>query len=128
MPQCHVVVTQLAVTHTGKIVVSDSRLNCVKVFSACGQLLFNYGTYGDGHGQMIEPRGVAVDCLNRIIVIDYRNRRLHILREDGLFLAYVPMSAFCRFNKAPSFVTARQDGRLLLSNREGFVKIVSLIE
>lgn len=59
--------------------------------STTGQCLSHFGSKGDGAGQFLFPRDVAVDLLNnRVIVCDTNNHRLQVFTEmEHQFLAVV---------------------------------------
>ena len=66
------------------IVVSDRNNHRVQLLDLYGTHLHTYGSYGDGEGQILRPRGVVADPTGRILMCDYSNNRVvSFLREDG---------------------------------------------
>ena len=51
------------------------------------RLVSSFGGPGSGDGELLEPRGVAVDAAGRIFVADTGNRRVQLFDADGQWLA-----------------------------------------
>ena len=58
------------------IIVSDGDNDCVKVLDMAGNLIHTYGSSGESLGHLSDPRGVCTDKAGRILVCDYKNRRV----------------------------------------------------
>lgn len=52
----------------------------VQVFSPEGEFLLKFGSNGEGNGQFNAPTGVAVDGNGNIIVADWGNSRIQVLK------------------------------------------------
>ena len=50
------------------ILITDSKAHCVLIFTSKGELMHKFGREGTGRGEFSTPKGIAVDCENRIIV------------------------------------------------------------
>ena len=72
----------IAVSHDGKIVVTESESDCVSVFGEGGELLHYFGGPGLMEGQLCRPRHVFVDDnmddKMKIYVADTQNKRVQI--------------------------------------------------
>ena len=79
----------VAVNQRGEVVVTECSEDCVSVFSQCGKKLRSFGTFGSGHGQFNEPRGVTVDSEGNILVLDTDNHRIQKFTTTGEFLTAV---------------------------------------
>ena len=53
------------------IILSDWSVHCVAIFSGRGHMIHKFGRQGDGRGEFIRPRGIALDSENRILVASY---------------------------------------------------------
>jgi DNA-binding beta-propeller fold protein YncE len=79
--------TNVALSPAGEIYVADGYGNaCVHKFSAGGQLLFSWGTPGNGPGQFHVPHGIAVDRHGTVFVADRENCRIQVFSPTGEFL------------------------------------------
>jgi hypothetical protein len=77
----------LAFLPNGDFLLGDGYQNGRIVrYNAEGELLYEFGSVGDGPGQFDLIHGVAVDRDNRIYVSDRRNHRIQIFTEDGTLL------------------------------------------
>lgn len=70
------------------IAVADSGNHRIQIFDHQGQLRFVFGSFGQGHGQLAYPSGVAIADNGDIIVADSFNHRVVRYREDGTVLGY----------------------------------------
>lgn len=85
-----VAVTQQCQQSEHKLVVTDGEKHCVFVFEPGGKELLSFGEKGSDLGQFCNPRGVAVDCNNNIILVaDSGNCRIQKFTIDGCFVATV---------------------------------------
>ena len=75
-----------AVCHQDKFFVSYPAARCVKTFNNDGGFLYDIGNENAGKGQLIEPRGLAVDAFGNLIVCDAKNKNLNIFKLGGKFL------------------------------------------
>jgi sugar lactone lactonase YvrE len=55
-------------------------------FSKDGKLIKEWGTYGDGPGQLNQPHALAFDSRGRLFVGDRGNNRIVIFDQDGKYL------------------------------------------
>ena len=79
----------VAINQRGEVVVTESGVHCVSVFSPSGEKLRSFGTRGSGQGQFDIPYGVAVGGEGNILVADFRNDRIQKFTAEGQFLAAV---------------------------------------
>ena len=93
-----------AVYHQDRFFVSDTKANCIKVFSMEGKFLYNIGSEGSDDGQLNRPIGLAIDKFNNLIVCDNGNRRLQIFRLDGKFVSKIEKQCL-KDVRAPWFVS-----------------------
>ena len=78
--------TDLAIASTGELFVSDGYGNArVHKYSAEGELLKSWGTWGDGPGQFALSHCVRIDKHDRVWVCDRENDRIQIFDLDGNF-------------------------------------------
>ena len=77
----------VAINQRGEVVVTESGVNCVSVFSPTGTHLKSFGQYGADNGELNYPHGVAVDGQGNILVADCENHRIQKFTMDGKFLA-----------------------------------------
>lgn len=79
--------TNVALSPAGEIYVTDGYGNArVHKFSASGQLLFSWGSPGNGPGQFHVPHGIAVDQHGSVFVADRENSRIQVFSPTGEFL------------------------------------------
>ena len=93
---------------TGCFFVSDSKTDCVKVFDANGNFLYDIG-----RGRLSYPVGLAIDKFNNLIVCDTGNQRLVIFTTEGDFLSETEQCFH-----APYFVAVSEDGNVLVTDYE----------
>ena len=80
--------TDIAVTPDGSFYVSDGYGNSrVVKYSREGKYLFEWGTFGTGHGQFNTPHGIDLDKEGNVYVADRENNRIQKFDPDGNFLA-----------------------------------------
>ena len=78
----------IAIMKDGKMVVTESELDCVSVFAEDGDLLHYFGGTGSGEGQFCRPHHVFVDENEKIYVADKENKRIQIFalpEETGIY-------------------------------------------
>ncbi|MFH0860765.1 MAG: 6-bladed beta-propeller [Candidatus Altiarchaeota archaeon] len=68
-----------------KIYVADMDNGRVQVFQPNGTYDFEFGSPGNGDGQLSVPEGIAVDTFGRIYVADTGNNRIQIFNPNGSF-------------------------------------------
>ena len=78
--------TNIFVTSTGRIIVSDAFNFRVQVFSAQGHFLFTLGGMGDGPGTFSRPKGVAADSDGNIYVVDALFDNVQVFDQTGRLL------------------------------------------
>ena len=74
---------------TGNILISDSGLHCVWVFSKDLKLLFKFGELGNGNSEFSHPKGVCCDEDSNILVADCANHRVLKFNPKGDFMQVV---------------------------------------
>ena len=84
----HIEAAQLLPAHHG-IVVLDSRMNAVRVFSCEGAMLAAAGRPGGGPGEFRVPVAMDVDEHGRIHVLDMGTSRITRFELDGNRLRYL---------------------------------------
>ncbi|GAB4341886.1 MAG: hypothetical protein Kow0099_19000 [Candidatus Abyssubacteria bacterium] len=89
-------VTGVAVDLAGIIYITDSSQNRVFRFSPAGAFLGEFGGFGTGEGQFINPRGIAVTS-SFIYVVDSGNNRVQRFDLTGTFV-----SEFGTFGTGPA--------------------------
>ena len=78
--------TNISVTPTGNIIVSDSLNFRVQVFSPEGRFMFTFGRMGDVPGTFSRPKGVASDSDGNIYVVDGLFDNVQIFDKRGRLL------------------------------------------
>jgi hypothetical protein len=61
---------------SGYIYVADSYNNRIQKFSASGEYITQWGSFGTGNGQFKIPYGIAVDASGNVYVADTVNNRI----------------------------------------------------
>ena len=72
--------------YSGKVFVSDSHADLIKVYSSYGRFLYEFGSCGTGDGEFNEPAGLAVDKTGHLLVCSGDNHRVQIFTLDGKFV------------------------------------------
>ncbi len=70
----------------GNVYVADTWNDRIQKFTADGQYLTQWGSYGSGPEQFNLPRAVAVDSAGNVYVADSRNSRIQKFTADGQYL------------------------------------------
>jgi peptidylamidoglycolate lyase len=79
--------TDVAVAPDGSFYVSDGYRNSrVIKFSAEGDYITSWGSYGTGPGEFDVPHSLALDAQGNVYVADRGNARLQIFDEAGQFI------------------------------------------
>jgi DNA-binding beta-propeller fold protein YncE len=69
----------VAVSPDGQeIAVSDSGNNRIQTFDTTGSFLASFGQYGNGFGQLNQPKGLAYDARGVLYIIDSGNNRVGV--------------------------------------------------
>ncbi|XP_022777971.1 E3 ubiquitin-protein ligase TRIM71-like [Stylophora pistillata] len=97
--------------HHDKVFLSYPLTHCVKVFNEKGEYEYSIGSEGSGEGQLMYPRGLAVDTFDNLIVCDSSNSRLQMFTQDGEFLR-----SFGKEIYAPLAITVCKNGDLLVTD------------
>ncbi|XP_062609936.1 uncharacterized protein LOC134271737 [Saccostrea cucullata] len=69
------------------IVTSNGNKKVVVVMDRSGRYRFSYT--GNPGNSIANPWGVVTDILKNILICDSDNKRIQIINEDGMFLAYI---------------------------------------
>ena len=68
--------TGFAVSNSGQIVILDSQNAQIKISTLDGKELRLFGKVGQGSGQFVTPKGLALDPIDDIYVADTGNNRI----------------------------------------------------
>jgi sugar lactone lactonase YvrE len=101
--------------------VADTNNQRIQHFSAAGQFLGQWGSYGSGDGQFSKPRGVAVGSDGTVYVTDWGNHRIQRFSTAGQFLGQWGSygSADGQFNH-PSDITISTDGTIYVADTDNY--------
>ena len=98
-----------------KDTVFVSQISCLMVYSLDGNLIKQIGSRGSGEGQLVHPRGVAVDKTNgQIYVCDYFDNRVLIFGSEGKWISTVSI-------KCPMDIRITSDEIFVFSNQKPFL-------
>jgi hypothetical protein len=61
---------------SNNIIATDYQLHKVFIFSFTGDLVAQFGSEGNGEGQVKCPRGVAITIEGEIVVAEFDNHRI----------------------------------------------------
>ena len=101
--------------HNGKYFVTFDT-HCVEVFKNDGGFLYRVGEKGSGEGQLRDPRGMAIDGQENLVVCDSGNHRLHVFATDGkAFTTGSRGRELGQFDK-PQDAVVTSDGRLFVTD------------
>jgi len=70
----------------GEVYTTDLTANLVEVWSASGDFIRSWGTFGSGEGQFDAPTKVAFDRAGNVVVSDAGNGRVQVFTPTGDFL------------------------------------------
>jgi outer membrane protein assembly factor BamB len=76
----------IAVGPDGKVYVGDSANHRVQVFTAAGDFVRQFGSFGNGDGQFVLPGDLSADAKGNVYVIDDELMRLSKFGPNGAFL------------------------------------------
>ena len=68
----------VAIDTDDNLYVSEGYDNQISVFTSAGQFVTSFGRQGDGPGEFVSPRGVAVDNSGVVYVCDRKNDRVQV--------------------------------------------------
>lgn len=86
--------TDVAVADDGSFYVSDGYGNSRVVhFSAKGDFIKSWGTFGQKPGQFIIPHAIAIDKSSKLYVADRQNNRIQVFDTSGQFLREIKNNA-----------------------------------
>ncbi len=94
----------VAVNQAGEIIVAEANADIVSIFSPTGDKLRTLDTRGTAVGAMKDPRGVAVDGEDNILVVDRGNRRLLKFSRGGDLIGSVVIDGKSRQATGPDSV------------------------
>lgn len=103
------------------ICVADNGAGALVVVSQDGKLRFTYNGPPYKTKRSFDPYGIATDIQGQILTSDFRNNRIHILNQDGLFICFIDN---CHLDR-PSSLSIDKSGDLFVGeNCTGKVKII----
>ena len=74
------------VNRKGELLVSECNSHKISVFAPSGHKIREIGSVGSEPGQLIYPRGIALDVDGNIYVVDSRNHRIQKFSAHGRYL------------------------------------------
>jgi DNA-binding beta-propeller fold protein YncE len=77
------------------------------------------GSQGAGAGQFQYPSGVAFDAAGHIVVVEYNNHRVQVLRySDGAHVRTIGSQGSCngQFNQPYGGIAIDSDGRMVVAD------------
>ncbi|MCP3963934.1 MAG: 6-bladed beta-propeller [bacterium] len=83
-------ISDIEIGSQGEIYVLDDANYVVKKFSKEGEILVSFGGEGQGPGEFLKPKKMAIDDRGRVYVTDTMKLRVLIFDTDGEFLGGVP--------------------------------------
>ena len=89
-------VGNIAVEPSGAILVEDTQAKSVVRFGSDGSFADSIGRRGEGPGEYLDPRGIAVFSDGRIVVRDNRLFVIHIFDSTGTFIGRWPLRELLR--------------------------------
>ena len=105
------------VQHDNYLVISDSAVDCIKVFDSNGNFLYAFGKKGEGDGAFKTLRCVSVTKAGQLVVCDRNNHRIQIFELSGKFLGQFGTngSKIGQF-KGPISSAVLSDGRIVVTD------------
>ncbi|MFO7733598.1 MAG: 6-bladed beta-propeller [Candidatus Aminicenantes bacterium] len=79
-------ISDIVVDDAGRIYVLDIGDVQVKVFSSNGDLLFAFGSRGQGPGDLGYPGPIRLSPSGRVVINDMENRRIEIFSAEGSYI------------------------------------------
>jgi DNA-binding beta-propeller fold protein YncE len=106
----------------GDVLVAEGHSNAPETstrivrFNRDGKYLGQFGKYGSGPGEFIQPHGLAMDAQGRLLVADRSNNRVQILTTEGKFI-----DEWKQFSR-PSGIYVRNDMVYVADSESGSVE------
>ena len=116
----------LAVDSENDILVADYHEHCVKIFSAFGGLLHEFGGKGCKPGQFFHPAGLCIDRHGHILVADSFNDRIQLFTKAGEFLGVI-LNGMEDILLNPIDVAINNEGHLVVLQGDGQVRTFQYI-
>ncbi|KAK2160199.1 hypothetical protein LSH36_138g07011 [Paralvinella palmiformis] len=105
----------IAVTSSGRVIVSDAKNSCIQLFEAHGQFIRKFGSFGHGRGQFHGPAGLCCPDDNTLYVADQFNNRIQKCSLDGRFTETFGMEGTVVGNlRRPTDVAVNSDGHIFV--------------
>ncbi len=79
--------TNLYVTEN-QVYISDLGDSKIKIFSKDGKFISAIGNYGSNIGQLVRPKGIAVDMQSNLYVVDAAFENVQIFNNEGKLLMF----------------------------------------
>jgi hypothetical protein len=112
----------LAVDKDNDLIVADYHEHKVKVLSAFGGLLHEFGQKGCRPGQLFHPGGVCIDPHGHLLVADSHNDRVQLFTKAGRLLAVVIADI-----RDPVDLEVNSEGQLVVLQGDGQVSVFQYI-
>ncbi|MDA1127983.1 MAG: NHL repeat-containing protein [Chloroflexi bacterium] len=77
--------TAVALDSQGNAYVADEWLNRISMFTKDGDWIGQWGTPGDGDGEINRPSGMAFAANDDLYLVDSVNHRIQVFSKDGVF-------------------------------------------
>ncbi|TGD83317.1 DUF7619 domain-containing protein [Hymenobacter wooponensis] len=107
----------LALDGHGSIYVVNQTLGFIRKYSVVGDSLTQFGTQGAGQGQLLQPKGAAVDAAGNIYVADSGNNRVQKFAANGQVVwVYAPGGSLALVQ--PTDVKLGPDNNVYVLNRD----------
>lgn len=90
--------------------------HCVEVFDNEGNFMYKIGEKGSSEGQLRDPRGMAIDSKDNLVVCDSGNHRLHLFTTDGRAFAFGTQGKEAGHFDKPQDVVVTSSGRLFVTD------------
>jgi len=71
----------ITVSHDGYIIAGCDAFNNIKVWSPTHQLIHEFGKTGSQQGEFNDIRGIAMNCIGTIYVVEGREKRLQLINQ-----------------------------------------------
>lgn len=105
------IISDIAIDHDGCIYVLDGYNYRVQKFSHNGRFLASFGKgKGEGPGEFVRPKRIAIDSLKRLYVTDMRQFRITVFDSTGEIIATIPTSTM------PYQIVVGQEGQIYITS------------
>lgn len=112
---------------SGRIYTTEEWNDRVQVFDAEGNVLFTFGSYGDGDGEFNYPQGITTDADGNIYVVDAGNFRIQKFDSEGNFItSWGSFGAGAGYFVDPVDIAITSAGLVLVT--DGFHSVVQLFD